>query len=138
MGYVLAVLSILCLGLALYGWRLIRLEHTAQKQLPLLKKDPVSFTAFWEKKYKRMRLPQTKNASLFLVCLGYARQGKPRQAMERMRFLNRKDPVLDRDAVNALYHTLLLQTGAESEGAAFYSENAASVDRGKRSPWMDA
>ena len=91
----------------------------------------------WEAKYKKMRLRQPKNAALFLIALGLYRQGQYRKALERMRFIRKKDPALDHDAVNALFFALLTAIGNEEAAVSFYKKNAESVDLGKKSIWMD-
>ena len=136
MGWILGFLALFCFALAIYLWQLVRLDNVAQSRLPQLKDNPAAFTAFWEQKYKRMHLRQKKNAALFLIALGLARQGEYTKAMDRMRFVRRGDPALDRDAVNALYYELLCKTGKKEESISFYKDNSASVDRGKQSPWM--
>ena len=136
-GYILGFFALICFALALYLFRLILLENTARKKLSLLKSDPAAFTAYWEAKYKKMRLPQTKNAALFLVTLGLYRQGEYKNAMERMRFVQKKDPALDKDALDALFYELLLKLGNTEGAASFQKKHAESIDRGSKSPWMN-
>lgn len=136
MGWVLGILAVICLVLAIYLLLLIRLESAAVSRLPLLKNDPAGFTAYWENKYKKMRLRQRKNVALFLVAVGLYRQGLYSEAMERLRFVRKNDPALDQDAVNALWHILLMKLDRGDEFIAFYQEHAASIERGKDSPWM--
>lgn len=136
MGYVLGFLTLVCLFFAWYLWRLVRVEWIAQKRLPQLKEDPAAFTAYWEKAYKKARLRRPKNAILFLVAVGLFHQKEYVRAMERLRFVRRDDPALDRDAVNALQFILLDRTGRTGEAAAFLKEHAASVEQGKKSLWL--
>ena len=136
MGWVLGAMSLICLAMAIYLILLVRLEKNAMSRLPQLKSDPAAFTAYWENSYKRMRLRQKKNAALFLISLGLYRQGEYDKAMERLQFVRKNDPLLDRDAVNALWYDLLIKLEKQDESIAYYQENAASIDQGKESPWM--
>ena len=139
MWFLFVALFLIALAFALYYGRICYVSRLAEKELPLLEKDPAAFAARWEARLKKAKLPPVKSMSLFLVASGLAHAGEPKRALERMRFVKASDrgvARLDPRAAAALYDHLLRETGNDAEADAVYMTAGPLIEAGSKSPYV--